>query len=155
MAPTRSNSRLVSLAPAKYALLSPIESAGLDKGRERFLTALREKKGKVRVSENWIISQDLGRLINLWERCLDETTGLGPILAHDILALHGLHPTGAKPRFYSKEVLKDLMHPKDAYALPIKDYAGKRIATLVHVGPDALEKEVTNLINCLETRNFS
>lgn len=139
------------MAPARYALLPPREEARLDAGRERFLKVLDEEL--LRLGEDipedaramWVISRDFGRLVDLWKASMRKSEG--PVLAHDILALHG--HICAEPRIYSRDVVRDLMDPEEAYALPVSDCQGRHLATIIHVGPDAREGDIRRLTRSL------
>ncbi len=136
-----------------YSLLSKAESAGLDSGKGHFLKLLDSELKAAGVAipaadrAKWIVSPDLGTLIDLWKSAVDDSTFEGPALARDILALHGLIPGG--PRIYTKEIVKDLMDPGEAYAMPVSDREGQHLATIVHVGPKAKESDVRDLARSL------
>jgi len=155
MHPTHAGNSLKKLAHPRYSLLSPAENARLSAGRSKFSEIFSQEMRRHGIAvpneamSKWIVSQDLGRLTGLWEHCLDAVHGTGPLLAQDILAIHGLHPKSSGPSFYSREVVRDLMSKKDAYALPIADYRGNYLATIIHVGPEATEKAIRQLAQSL------
>jgi len=144
----------LELAPLKYAFLLPAEMKSLQEGRESFLRLLHEGAEKAgqeipELSREWVVCQDMGRLTELWKRCVSEMKS--PDLAHDILSIHGIEHPGVsrEPRLYSKEVIKDLMSDEEAYAIPLSDTEGEHLATLIHVGEKAILSDVRSLVSSL------
>lgn len=143
-------------------MATPEYRARLSKGREKFFKVLdnelkaRNKTIPESIRSKWVVSEDLGRLNELWEAGLAKdkyTIANAPIVGNDILALQG-HSAKGKPLqpilFRTKEDIVDIMmHPKEVHAFPVSDRRGNHLATVIHVGPDAPPGKVRRLARLL------
>ena len=81
------------LASEENAFTSREYRQRLSEARGLFNRVLSEelhKAGKQTPNQDWIVSEDLGLLVPLWQRLVEEYE-TGPLIAHDILALRRRH----------------------------------------------------------------
>jgi|GEM_PF-6628925 len=144
------------LAGPEYAISTPDHRRGLVSGRRRFAKILGEQLAGAEIPDRyrskWVISRDFGQLRELWQLAHDfkKKDIYAPIVGHDILLLQEAkagRPLPKKPGLFldNETIVNTMMHPKDAYAFPVRDRRGNHLATVIHVGPEASDARIRRL----------